>query len=831
MLVYFRCRRCRTAQSADVSQSGNPMVCTFCKGELLVPSASELAPFPVAAAAPKAVVLAPANLSANSPPSRSRLAPIYRASGRFMASFASRITGDRITQLTLGPALVVTLLIAGIVAAKWLHSGDSQAAPGEDETFLADAQDGNPVPRMAWDGLAGNEEEEETPGVLAVDVHANTPPTAEDVRNALRIPEKPTLPAAGKEKNKNEKPRDAANGVAELAVTHRRDLSEEDLRKQLLWSPEVGLTPNLIPDVIYGFKNQIESCDGFNEERNMGPLYLLETSKLARQLASRRGQQWYLDKKSADDASLMARKLRVYLFEAAPRDADGHRPSALVLLRAALEGERRGEQPEWLRPEAIPVLMQLLMHEDASLRALLVDLLAEIPGTASTDALAHRAVFDLDQSIRDRAVAALRDRPLEEVRPVFFNGLRYPWAPAADHAAEALVALNDVSAAPELVNLLSEPDPAAPISGRKEQKYVREVVRVHHLSQCLLCHPPSITYADPSPGVVPALTWNYPVPDQSTAAVLQTSVSQTTSTIFGASASSAGCHHYAVDPNVATITVPLPPARRPFSRGTPRPVSLQTTITKSTQAVRPTTISTVRLPVLVRGDITYFKQDFSITQPVPQPGNPIPFNARFDYLVRIRPLTPQEVQKLAPPSPGQASYPQRDAVLFALRELTGKDVGVSAEAWQDLYPAARTDHKAKHLGDNLVAAPQKKFAAILAELQQSKGAVYTEALAYAIPKLVGNRNEKAREALAERLTRMTVATLADKLESDDVEIRSAAIEATVRKERKTLIPNLIALLQDEEVGPKALKALQQLAGQRFVAKEDWKDWWQDQGVN
>jgi HEAT repeat protein len=735
--------------------------------------------------------------------------------------------------MALTTALVVAVAVAGIVGARFAHPSDHRAPAGADETLRAEAEENSgALPPLVWERFPGAEEEEEVAGVPAADGAGKTPPTAEDVRQALQIPEKPAWPVGANEGNKLEKPCDRATAVAELSVNHRRDLSEEDLRKQLLWSPEVGLTPDQIPDVIYGFKHQIESCDTMNVERNFGPMSLLDASKVARQLPSRRGQQWQLDRKSADDVSLMARKLRVYLFEAAPRDKDGHRPSSLVLLRTAMEGEKRGERPEWLRPDAVPVLMQMLMHEDASLRAMLIELLAEIPGKASTDALAHRAVFDLDQSIRDKALAALRGRPREDVRPVFFKGLRYPWAPVADHAAEALVALKDVEAAQELVCMLSDPDPAAPVSGKKDQKYVREVVRVHHLSQCLLCHPPSITYADPCPGVVPAITWNFPVADQATASVLQASVSQTSSTVFGAAASSAGCHHYAVDPSVVTVSVPPPSTSsvRGSRRGAQAPstVRLQTTTPSRTQSR--TTMSTVRLPVLVRGDITYFKQDFSVTQPITQPGNPVPFNARFDYLVRMRTLTPPEIAKMPPPSPGASTYPQRESVLFALRELSGKDVGATSEAWQELYPTAKDEHKAKELGDTLLAATEKKWPATLEEFKQSKGVVYTEALAYSIPRMDSKRKDKAREALVERLTRMTVGTLADKLESDDSEIRSAAIEASVRKERKSLVPNLIALLQEEEASPQALKALQHLTGQKLADREDWKDWWRDQGV-
>ena len=81
----------------------------------------------------------------------------------------------------------------------------------------------------------------------------------------------------------------------------------------------------------------------------------------------------------------------------------------------------------------------------------------------------------------------------------------------------------------------------------------------------------------------------------------------------------------------------------------------------------------------VRADITFLRQDFSLILPTPdtRPGLP---RQRFDFLVRTRPATPAEVARLKDPP---STYPQRDAVLFVLRELTGKDYGLSTRAWVD----------------------------------------------------------------------------------------------------------------------------------------------------
>ncbi len=88
----------------------------------------------------------------------------------------------------------------------------------------------------------------------------------------------------------------------------------------------------------------------------------------------------------------------------------------------------------------------------------------------------------------------------------------------------------------------------------------------------------------------------------------------------------------------------------------------------------------------MRIDVTYLRQDFSIFQAVAD-ANPWPEMQRFDFLVRTRTLTDEEVtayrEKLANREPGRLSPYQR-AALAALRELSGRDAEPSAEAWRKL---------------------------------------------------------------------------------------------------------------------------------------------------
>jgi len=82
----------------------------------------------------------------------------------------------------------------------------------------------------------------------------------------------------------------------------------------------------------------------------------------------------------------------------------------------------------------------------------------------------------------------------------------------------------------------------------------------------------------------------------------------------------------------------------------------------------------------VRADVTYLRQDFSTMQPV-EDSQPWPRMQRYDYFVRTRTPTADEVAR-AEGRPAQAGYPQREAVLLALRGLSGRDLGVASAPWQ-----------------------------------------------------------------------------------------------------------------------------------------------------
>jgi hypothetical protein len=285
-----------------------------------------------------------------------------------------------------------------------------------------------------------------------------------------------------------------------------------------------------------------------------------------------------------------------------------------VLLRDSLLAEKLRLllcKESWRDDTGIPLAVQMLQAEGELVRRLLVTVLADTKGKTASEALARRALFDLSPDLREAAVKALKDRPGAEYRPVLLKALRYPWAPVADHAAEALVNLKAHDMVHDLLRLLDQPDPCAPVQ-EKDSSWVKpELVRVNHLANCLLCHASSSDRHDLVRGLVPERGKELPV-------------------VYYAS----------------------------------------------------------RSGTFVRADVTYLKQDFSVVQSVPKPDK-WPAEQRFDFLIRKRELTQVEVAALPPaletPADTPDPYPQREAVLWALRELTDKDASASTAAWRRLF--------------------------------------------------------------------------------------------------------------------------------------------------
>jgi hypothetical protein len=148
--------------------------------------------------------------------------------------------------------------------------------------------------------------------------------------------------------------------------------------------------------------------------------------------------------------------------------------------------------------------------------------------------------------------------------------------------------------------------------------------------------------------------------------------------------------------------------------------------------------------------------------------------------------------------------------------------------------------QAARMSNELAKAEPGQQNEMFEKYQEGKGAVYTLALAGAIPRLSGEAKGKARGSLAQRLTRMTASTLRQELKDDDPEIRRAAVLACAMKDDKSHVPDLIPLLEDREpiVERAAHAALKSLSGKDFgpeanASRQDtanavaaWKGWWE-----
>jgi hypothetical protein len=157
-------------------------------------------------------------------------------------------------------------------------------------------------------------------------------------------------------------------------------------------------------------------------------------------------------------------------------------------------------------------------------------------------------------------------------------------------------------------------------------------------------------------------------------------------------------------------------------------------------------------------------------------------------------------------------------------------------------PAPELTHEQQLVRELLTASAERQVA-ILAELRDGKGPEFTDALAHVIPKLDGDIQKKARDALAERLARMTSATIRAKLKDAAAEVRRASALACAMKEDRAAIPDLIATLDDKDpwVVRAAAVGLRSLTGQDFgpsataTAEERtkavaaWKAWWKKAG--
>ncbi len=127
----------------------------------------------------------------------------------------------------------------------------------------------------------------------------------------------------------------------------------------------------------------------------------------------------------------------------------------------------------------------------------------------------------------------------------------------------------------------------------------------------------------------------------------------------------------------------------------------------------------------------------------------------------------------------------------------------------------------------MLKASQSDWGKLLAAARDAKGTTNTRALVVTATNADGDRKAAAREALAERLCRMTAATLRAMLKTDEAELRRAAALACAMKDDKDHIPDLIDALGDKDASVmRAAKAgLKSLTGKAFATADEWREWY------
>lgn len=153
-------------------------------------------------------------------------------------------------------------------------------------------------------------------------------------------------------------------------------------------------------------------------------------------------------------------------------------------------------------------------------------------------------------------------------------------------------------------------------------------------------------------------------------------------------------------------------------------------------------------------------------------------------------------------------------------------------------PPISSHPDAEKLVVSLTSATDDQWGTVLATERDTRGAQHTAALVHAIGKLDGDRKKQARDALAERLTRMTTSTLRRMLADPNPELRRAACLACAMKDEKSHILDLIDRITDpSELVVRAARAgLKSLTGKDYgpdpgasdekkvEAASEWREW-------
>ncbi len=553
----------------------------------------------------------------SSHPERKPPTPTSQASQQKAVSdegYASGVQLLRICWLLLGSTVFI---VFGLTLFVILIKGPEPRATAPAEQTMAEHDKEMPPldPKPATNDLP-----EESAQVLGGSFHV--PPPEEAVSLAEAPPPLPPPPLRSQPtvppQSSPQAPAPPTTPNPDVDFVKRLEASTEELRDQLLAVPELRLFSDLVVQNFREKEKDDEHAVKGMQRDQVDYAYNVQMNKYMRQAGLQEGlpllsgRSCQLDLDTARMVQILSKDLRDMGFVSIPGAATRQNLSPRAKIEAFKEWCDINKVEEFRG--ALATLVQMLQVEGVPMRLLLVRELAKAPGPEYTAALATAALVDLSPEVRQAALAALEKRPSGQYVPVLLQGLRYPWVPVADHAALALRKLKPEGVVSKLVALLDRPDPSLPVLDPQTKKpLVRELVRLNHLRNCLLCHAPSANDKD---GLVRGLV---PTPGQ-----------------------------------------PLPRLYYAGQKGN-----------------------------FVRADIAFLRQDFSVNLPV-EAAAPWPSEQRFDFVTRVRPAKPEEMARIAA-KPG--NYPQRDAVQYALRGLTGKDGGEKSDKWCELLGIAKEERR------------------------------------------------------------------------------------------------------------------------------------------
>jgi hypothetical protein len=138
--------------------------------------------------------------------------------------------------------------------------------------------------------------------------------------------------------------------------------------------------------------------------------------------------------------------------------------NASSMLRAAEDSKFRvaAAEREGFYRASIAALMQILAPESEGFRAALARYLATVPHVDATRALAKLALFSPEEEVRSAAIEGLKLRREKDYTDILLQGFRYPLPMVSKNAAEALVKLERKDLVANLVAVLEEADPRLP---------------------------------------------------------------------------------------------------------------------------------------------------------------------------------------------------------------------------------------------------------------------------------------------------------------------------------------------------------------------------------